>query len=432
MSTGKFKSLILGATLLSGAGCAGAGQLNLIYSGNFNGELEPCGCSEGGDLGGVRRRVTKVDELRAADKNLVLLSAGGLMASEASRDRFRSEYIVRGLATLNYDAIGVQWADLSFGEALMYTAPLPWVSTNGRGQHWLPEVRIRRPGGKLAVFSWLDPANDPARRMQGGEARSSDDTGALKQALAAARADGYLTLLTTTLSLEQARASLPLELVDILTIKANHEQYLEPVRDGSTLVLTPGSRGMRLGQLELQLEQGRITDYHHRVIELPKEVADAPRLADWYAEFNDKVKQDYLKRSAARKAMRRGDSPFAGAQACRQCHAEAFEVWTASEHHKAFEDLEKVGKNFDPKCIACHVVGFEQDGGFIDMKMSDHLAAVQCENCHGAGQAHVDAGGGAPLGNKGWRPQQMCAQCHVGSHSPDFRLDHYWPKIRHK
>lgn len=431
MTFGRFFLLPLVSLLLLLSGCAAAGELTLVYSGNFDGELEPCGCSEGGDLGGVRRRATKIAELRDQDKNLVVISAGGLMASQASKDRFRSEYIVRGLSTLDYDAIGVQWSDLSFGEELMYVAPLPWVSSNGQGKHWLPQKLIRRPGIELAFFSWLDPARDPARQMQGGKPRSSENVAALQQALAEARKAGRLTVVATTLTLAQAKSGLPLELIDILTVKANYEEYLEPVQEGNTVVLTPGSRGMRLGRLGLSIANGRISDFRHEVIPLPKDVADATQLADWYAQFNDKVKQDYLQRSAARRAMRSGASPYAGAEACAACHQQAYKVWSGSEHHKAFEDLEKVGKNFDPKCIACHVVAFELDGGFIDMKMSDHLAGVQCENCHGAGQAHVDAGGKAPLGNKDWKPEQMCAQCHIGSHSPDFDFGSYWPKILH-
>jgi len=90
-----------------------------------------------------------------------------------------------------------------------------------------------------------------------------------------------------------------------------------------------------------------------------------------------------------------------------------------------------VNKIFDPNCVGCHSVGYEKPGGYIDSSMTSHLTNVQCENCHGAARAHVDAGGSKPVTNKDWQPPQMCAQCHIGSHSPSFKFENYWPKISH-
>ena len=77
------------------------------------------------------------------------------------------------------------------------------------------------------------------------------------------------------------------------------------------------------------------------------------------------------------------------------------------------------------------MVGFDQPGGFVDMSITGHLMGVQCESCHGAGRAHVEAQGKAPLPNSDWDREKICAQCHTQPHSPGFVFDKYWPKIRH-
>ena len=82
---------------------ASAANITLVYSGNMDGELEPCGCSEGGDKGGIKRRVKKVDELREQNPNLVLFSTGGLLVSEMPQDKLKSEYILKGLEQLEYE-----------------------------------------------------------------------------------------------------------------------------------------------------------------------------------------------------------------------------------------------------------------------------------------------------------------------------------------
>ncbi len=412
---------------------ASAADLTLIYSGNTDGELEPCGCSEEGNLGGILRRATTVEKLRAERPGLFLVSSGGLLASETAQDRLTGEYILEGIARIGYDAIGIQWQDLAYGEAFIDRPGLPWVSSNYLGGPWPKERRIERGGRTLAIFSWLDPAGDPARAM--GEAPAatvSADPAPLARALAGARADGALTLLATTLTLEQARATLPLEAVDILIIGSRYELFGEPRMEGTTLVLQPGSRGMRLGRVDLTLDEaGRIAGYHHQVIKMPRSVPDAPALADWYRAYNERLKQAYLERAARRRALESGQSPYAGEEACADCHANEHEIWWESPHAGAYEKLEEVGKAFDPNCVGCHTVGYDQPGGFIDIDTTDWLAGVQCENCHGAARDHAESGGTEPVTNADWPPRQMCAQCHVQKHSPGFDFDRYWPRIRH-
>lgn len=64
-----------------------ADRVTLVYSGNIDGELEPCGCSPEGDLGGVRRTVTMLDRLRMEEPKLFIVSAGGLMSGFAAHGR---------------------------------------------------------------------------------------------------------------------------------------------------------------------------------------------------------------------------------------------------------------------------------------------------------------------------------------------------------
>ncbi len=405
-------------------------QLELIYSGNLDGELEPCGCSLEGDLGGILRHATTLNDLRAKSPDLFAVSSGGLVVSMSPQDQLTGEYILKGVAQLNYDAIGVQWNDLAYGLEYTLRDKLPWVSSNWRGDEYLKSKSIERGGKIVHVFSWLDPSQSPTQNMQGDHEQLDADSTDLAAALEVAQETG-LTLLTTSLSLEQAK-KLPLQHVDILLIQSAYEQFGEPQYLGDTLVLEPGSRGMRLGQLQLSLnDQGRITEYKHTVLSMPNAVADADGLLAWYDEYNAKVKQAYEKKSALRKAQETGQSPYVGEQVCQSCHVEEHAIWQKSLHSNAFAKLELVNKSFDPSCIQCHTLGFEKPGGFIDFDTTPDLMNVQCENCHGAGRAHVESGGIKPLPNVDWQPQQICVQCHEKKHSPVFDFEKYWPRIQH-
>ena len=427
-----FPLLLLTTSCVIAPGSDQAQQLTLVYSGNLDGELEPCGCTEEGDLGGIKRRTNMVDQLRDKHPNLFLVSAGGLLISDTPQDRLTSEYILKGLARLDYDAVGIQWRDLAFGKEFLEQYKLPFVASNMTGNTFSPNRIIRRGQHTLAYFQWLDPAADPQRLMQGQHSSVREDTDSVKQDIAIAKRRGATTILASTLTLEGAQRQLPLDNVDILIIRAKYEEFGEPQQVGNTLVIQPGSRGMRLGRLDLTTaSNGDIRKWQHNVISLPKEVGDAPRMANWYEEYNAKVKKEYEKSVALRKALETGESPFAGEQACEECHQEERAVWARSRHSHAFYTLQDVKKAFDPNCIICHTVGFDKSGGFIDPDTTPSLMHVQCESCHGAARTHVESGGAKPVANADWPGIRMCQQCHTQPHSPSFNFDTYWPKIAH-
>jgi len=408
----------------------GSHDITLVYTGNIDGELEPCGCSEGGNKGGIKRRVNAIDKMRQEDPNLYLISAGGLLVSELPQDRLKSEYILKGLEKVNYDAVGVQWRDLAFGDAFLNSTSLPFIMTNNTNGNFFSKSIINNNHAKLTFFSWLDPNRAPQKEMSSDIIDKKTDK--LAAALKIAKSRKQLTILSSTLSLKQAEKQLPLDNVDILIVKAKYEHYSQPHRSGKILILQPGSRGMRIGKLNLTVSgSGSVEKWSHTIIALPPEAGDAPRMDKWYAEYNEKVKEDYEKRVAIKKALKSGVSPFAGEQACKSCHKKEHNIWFNTRHAEAFYALQDANKSFDPNCIICHSVGFEKKGGFIDPAITENLMHVQCENCHGASRKHVETAGKTPVGNSKWPKAKICAQCHIQKHSPDFKLLKYWPKIAH-
>ncbi|MEH6471146.1 MAG: multiheme c-type cytochrome [Halopseudomonas sp.] len=410
--------------------------LELLYSGNLDGEIEPCGCSLESDYGGLQRRATVIDQLQASNPELLLISAGGLFSPERGSDQIKHSFILSGVAQLDYDAIGIQWADLAHGEEMLAQSGLPFVVGNWKSDRISRSNSSSRAGDKLFFSQWLDPLSSPYAKMQ-TLSPITDQAAPLQQAFKQAKQQDKLTVLATTLELAAVQQLFDLQDIDLLLIQAAYEIYGEPQQLGNTLVLQPGSRGQRLGHLKLELDsEQRIASWQHAVLELPDTVANAPQLDSWYAEYNDALRQDYLDRVAQRKALKSGESPYLGEQQCKVCHAAQHQVWSQSEHAKAFTDLEEVGKEFDSHCIGCHTVGFLQPGGYLDQGLTSHLSAVQCENCHGGSREHASSAGQVATQNKALATQEkaaeaICAQCHVREHSPSFDFNTYWPKIAH-
>ncbi len=111
---------------------------------------------------------------------------------------------------------------------------------------------------------------------------------------------------------------------------------------------------------------------------------------------------------------------YLGYRACQECHAEIVASWQKTPHAHAFAGLKRQGeeKQGIPGCVRCHVVAFEQDGGFIDMGLTPELADVQCEACHGPGKKHVEAGGDGQIVAK--PDANSCRVCHTEGQDKNF------------
>jgi len=90
--------LLLAQAMVSAS--ASTVPLTIVYSGNLDGELEPCGCSDEGNLGGIKRRTTMLDNIKDRNPNAVIVSSGGLIASEGTNDYLKAVYILRAFSSL--------------------------------------------------------------------------------------------------------------------------------------------------------------------------------------------------------------------------------------------------------------------------------------------------------------------------------------------
>ena len=160
---------------------------------------------------------------------------------------------------------------------------------------------------------------------------------------------------------------------------------------------------------------------------LSNAIPDDPQLTKIFENYNEEVKALFFS-NLDRMDKQKQVTPFLGEKVCQACHLNQYNSWKSSKHAHAFETLKKVEKHFDPECIQCHVLGLKQKG-FLSEELTPEFKNVQCENCHGQGKEHVTNPKNIALPIK--PAQQVCQNCHKGSHSPTFDFSKYWPKIQH-
>jgi len=106
---------------------------------------------------------------------------------------------------------------------------------------------------------------------------------------------------------------------------------------------------------------------------------------------------------------------YAGAGACKTCHAEIFDAWQRTKHARAIDKLTPSERQGDA-CIRCHVTGSPAQIAAEGAKPS--LPNVQCEACHGAGAAHA-ADPSSKTGLAKTPSESACTSCH-NDKSPHF------------
>ena len=129
-----------------------------------------------------------------------------------------------------------------------------------------------------------------------------------------------------------------------------------------------------------------------------------------------------------------GGSAFLGNDACRACHAAAYERWRATRHARDFAGLLAADRLL-ASCLRCHVTGYGDRLGYRATGESLDLANVGCEACHGPGSDHGRSAHPelVPTLTGGECPpceiNRICRLCHTPERSPEFDLEQALTKI---
>jgi hypothetical protein len=117
---------------------------------------------------------------------------------------------------------------------------------------------------------------------------------------------------------------------------------------------------------------------------------------------------------------------YSGNENCGLCHEDEHATWMLTQHAGAFDSLVKHGAAGDPECISCHVVGYQEAGGFEGAIETPSLENVGCESCHGRGGPHL-----SPDFVQDDNYEPVCGTCHDPTHSLGFDYDSFLPRVSH-
>ena len=439
----------------------------LVISGQQDGYLEPCGCTEG-QKGGLGRRFDLFTRLRAQGWPLAAIDLGSL-AQDPATDRGGPEeakikfgVALTALESMKYDALALGVDDLKLGVAEVITmipntlkgrpkvlsanvVPADGLDPEG---YFRPSLRTTAGPIKLGVTAVLDPAafaslNDDAK---GALLTFREPAEALPPVLVDLEKDTDVQVLLVqgapNVAEAYAKANPGFDIVVATSEQPDPPKDPVLVNGGKTQVVSVGRKGQYVGVLGFFRGDGPAVRYQ-RVMLGPRFTQAEPM-----RKLLDDDMQEIFRRARVVENYPRhaflGGSPgatFIGAESCRSCHPNTFAKWQSTKHSHAYEALlsnPKRKRDADAECVSCHVTGFRYDSGFRSAEQSAHLKGNQCENCHGPASRHVeapddtDARKAIALTQQVADSTRLCLQCHDDDNSPKFKFEDDYPKIAHK
>lgn len=127
------------------------------------------------------------------------------------------------------------------------------------------------------------------------------------------------------------------------------------------------------------------------------------------------------------------DGKIQGAEKCLSCHKNYEKNWKENPHNNAMMTLKEKGKDNDITCIKCHATLKDKTK---PESIGLYSKSIECESCHGPGEAHVKSGGGK--GNivaltKSCPEcviEAVCTSCHTNEHDAKFSIEKSLQKVR--
>ncbi len=449
----------------------------LLFSGEQDGYLEPCGCAGlENQKGGTMRRATLIKQLRADGWPLVAMDLGGQEKRFGAQAEIKFNTVMESLIAMGYAAVGLGPQDLRMDllSVVINWEPdqSPFVSANvailGFDSGFTKRYRIIDAGGMRIGITAVLGGSDAARFQNSDELSVMDPVQALNEVLPELRSANcdHLVLLSFAApdETEQLARRFP-EFDWVVTAGGAEEPPNSPaqIEGTGTHLIEVGHKAMYVAVVGFYKDAQQ--PWRYQRVPLDARFADDPQIHQLFVAYQRQLQTLGLEGLGIKSVPHPSGREFAGSDVCADCHTAATDVYLDTTHAHALATLQNLNppRSYDPECISCHVTGWDPQkyfpyiSGYLSEQKTPQMANNGCENCHGPAAEHVAAENGeidvddaglerlrAQLrmevvdneGNKDdqvfGRVVQKCMECHDLDNSPDFDFQQYWPDVKHE
>ena len=450
----------------------------LVFSGEMDGYLEPCGCAGlENQKGGLKRRHSLIKQLRKQGWEVVPLDMGGQVRRLGPQAEMKYRYALESLIKIGYSAIGIGSRELQLStDAILYAlANLdpdknPLLSANvalfGEESGFSRPYQVFEVAGKRIGVTSVLGSKYQATLAQSEEITWQPPRQALDEVVFKLKEEQCdMNVLLVHADPEEAkqlaRRFPRFQLVATTGGAEEPPNRLLKIEGSRAKLVEVGQKGMYV--IVVGIYSDRETPVRFQRVPLDHRFEDSPEMQQMLVDYQQELKGTGFSALGITGVKHPRDG-YVGSEACADCHSSATEVFLETPHSHATKTLVDLDppRHFDPECLSCHATGwnpqkyFPYESGFHSLDETPHLTANGCENCHGPGASHVAAESGdeeveevelerrraamrlSIVENEGNKDDQVlgavvknCLECHDVDNSPDFDFQEYWPHVEH-
>lgn len=319
----------------------GPRQVTLIHMGDVHGHLVPRphlrSDGDGAMQGGLARMYTRVEEIRRAQPNHLLINTGDTIQGSAEAMYTRGQALVDVLNHFRIDAFAPGNWEFVYGTQRfieLFAGPNPKAPWNAiaanlyydgephaakKGERVLPPYLIRSVGGVKIGIIGLTTDRGPQvvgravtkgfRLLKNGTEVDAEVT-ALVAELRGKQAVDLVVMASEMGMANNIRLAEAIPGIDVVLSSDMHEITTQPyVTKGGTLVVEEGQDGTVVGEITLTFEGGKLKNWRHKMHVIDSRIAEDPTIAAAVREAR--------KTFVAGPAFTRHTNPFNGTRLSR-------------------------------------------------------------------------------------------------------------------
>ncbi len=424
--------------------------LDIYFTADTSGRIEPCGCFTG-QYGGLTRVSTFLREKAPADS--IRVEIGNAIAGTADYEILQYSHVLKASHAIGYHAVnlGAREATLPADALrdLAKNSPVPLVSANvldatTREPLAKPFVIVKQGELNVGIIGVVDPDSLKTDPDESVEVAGITET--LRKVVPQVQPECDV-LICLAFADDTGLESIANNFYEFAVVLGGdvRQPYPGPVSINRSQILATTNQARALGEFHTVVDRksGQLSEPKGTVTLMIDNIQEDPAIRQFSTDYRAVVAGTVLEIDNPdgdienRVPGVKPPATYLGSESCAGCHPKAFKVWAESGHGHAFESLNYRDSKMDPSCVKCHVVGFGEPGGYLrSMAEEKRLTNVGCESCHGPGSEHVKVRSTAspteevllkmrPVGSG------QCTQCHHGEFSRPFEWEEFWPKIQH-
>ncbi len=442
-----------------------AKPLQIIFTANRFGEIEPCHCQDN-QIGGLGRLLTFIEKAKKEfEGDTFFIDAGdtfftlpAIPEALSEKELSKAELIAQSLKLMGLDFMEYGERDSTLGVDVLAKLLQMTHAKNPPPSIEVWTQLLERGGVKLGIVV-------PRKAL------------ALETQIQKLKSEGAeVVILLSHLGMAEDKKLAELNPGSLILGSHSLEGNESSKVLSKSLRVEPeegGKKVARLRFLEGDVMQGEI-----EVFALDSSYDQANAVTKLMKNYFQSDKKKTQKKESFRKEVKTKKSFVANPFLCKTCHEKQFTFWKNTDHASAYLVLYAQNRNFDASCVQCHSLGLNSEEGFSKItepllvegksakgspfvesfmtttvknekppfdprknpsqykKLRVHLMdsleklhaqkklqkvflGVQCENCHGNRSEHLlNAEKGSPT-----LIPQNCITCHRAPNAPKFTDD---------